>query len=452
MSRDPSPPTDPPPPDSPTADPAARTLNLWLVAGIALRLVVLLTASPFNLDRHVEVIEFIARDHALPTSNVIDQSYQPPLYYLLMTPLYVVGGPRLVHVATFAISCAALWLIRLAMGHPRVRSLVPSRPARVVAFALCATLPQFAICSGFISNDALASLVGAGLFLLTLAYADAPTRGRLVALAGLVAVGLLTKGTLLLSGAALAVVVASVVRREGRDWRRTAGAVALFCAIWATLGSYKYVENTARLGRPIVHNQDRASETALLQRNTWRGWRTAVEVNVLQLVRRPVIRAYDPPSYPLLLYGTFWYPYIPEPSYPGNLVGYEGVGSLTYAVAVVPTLAFVLGVAVAARQARRDVAALAALALLGANLAVVLAAGVRYDNWSSFHARLLFASAGPIAVLFGIGLAALARWPALGRTVRVASWATVACGLLYVAVEVLLRAGMIEQGPPLQWW
>lgn len=163
----------------PQEDPAARPLDIWLGVGLLLRLLVLLTALPFNADRHFEVIQFIAQHHALPTSNVIDTSYQPPRYYLLMLPFYLATrGPKLPHVATFAISCATLGLVRRAISEAsvRVRVRVPLPAARVVAFALCATLPQFAIYSGFLSNDSLAFLVGAGLFLAAIAYARMPTR------------------------------------------------------------------------------------------------------------------------------------------------------------------------------------------------------------------------------------------------------------------------------------
>jgi len=65
-------------------------LKFCLVAGIALRFIVLITASGVNPDDHLGVIAYIAEHHALPISNHLAQSYHPPLYYLLMSPLFAV--------------------------------------------------------------------------------------------------------------------------------------------------------------------------------------------------------------------------------------------------------------------------------------------------------------------------------------------------------------------------
>lgn len=91
-----------------------------------------------------------------------------------------------------------------------------------------------------------------------------------------------------------------------------------------------------------------------------------------------------------------------------------------------------------------------ALALFAANLFVVVAAGAKYANWSAFQARLLFAQAAPIAVLYGVGLSRLGRWPA--RVATLAGWATVACGLLYVGVEFALKLNLLAHDEPIRWW
>src|SRR5204863_2335255 len=146
-------------------------------------------------------------------------------------------------------------------------------------------------------------LIGTAQFAVAVAWLKRPTTGLLVALGLLVGAGLLTKGTFLLTGPALTIVVA---RRQPR-----ASVITAFCLIWLITGCYKYVENTVYLGRPIVHNQDIQDAIAQSQRGTWKGWQTLIDVNVIKLIRRPILQINNTFSYPLLMYGTFWYPHIP---------------------------------------------------------------------------------------------------------------------------------------------
>lgn len=455
-----------------SADRISKLLGLLLVLGIALRLAVLLSAGPFNPDRHFEVIEYVAAHRALPTSNLLDQSYQPPLYYVLLTPLlWLSGGPGLIHVASFALSVGNLWWIRRLLDHPLLREWTGSGGAgaltRVAGFALLATLPQFIMFSSFISNDALALLIGTSIFAAWLGYVRSPGWRPLVWLGIAVGFGLLTKGTFLLSGVALAIGLLFVLRSTATSGRRRAAVVATFCCIWIVLGAYKYVENTQRLGRPIVHNQDHVNPTSLAMQNTWKGPETIYNIDVWSLVRRPVVRAYDPGSYPQLLYGTFWYAHFVESTYDGNLTGYGWVGSVMYLLGIVPSIVFLVGVAGGVAMLFRivtrkvDTACPHDLVLIGAtllflsNFAIVMAAGVKYQNWSSFQARLCFQSALPMLVLLWTGMTILRDF----RPLRWLYWLSIATcfacaasGVMYFAVEVALTYGLLPSGEPIEWW
>ena len=93
------------------------------------------------------------------------------------------------------------------------------------------------------------------------AYIERPTTRWLVALGVALGVGLLTKGTFLafVPGDRRRIALAVAWRRRVGTMRAL-GQTALCVAIAATVGSYKFVENYRRLGRPIVHNLDIPSD------------------------------------------------------------------------------------------------------------------------------------------------------------------------------------------------
>jgi hypothetical protein len=442
--------------DRPDRDAFARPLNWLLAGGILLRLAVFFTASPFNPDEHFAVIQYIVDHHALPVSNQLTQSYHPPLYYLLMAPIYAIWpDPKPLHFASFVLSSFNLILIwRLA----RNASLIPDAAARMVAFALTCFLPQFVMFGSFISNDTLTMLVGTLLFAAVIRYLSRPNAANVLSIAALVGVGLLTKGTFLLVGPALALVVLRVELR--RSAGRALATTALFCLTFAALGCYKYVENAAHFGRPFINNQDAPDAAIRMPRGTWKGPETVYDIDVTKLIRRPIMQVHNTFSYPLLFYGTFWYPHIPESSYRGNVWGYAWVGSLIYTFAVVPTLIFLAGLAratvaisrfvrsplVESAEGRHQAMLAASLLLLVSNLAVVVAAGVKYDAWSCFQSRLCFQSMVPAMVLFGCGAELIPRAKAARRAIYAICWATVACCVLYFIVEIAFALDWLPRG------
>lgn len=437
-------------------------MNAMLIGGIILRVIVCLTAGPFNPDRHFEVIQYTAEHGWPPISNfqspdgtTYTQSYHPPLYYLLMAPLHALWPtthftPE--HIASLVISCINLILIRRLLDHPMV---VPHRAAQLLAMGFAAFLPQFVMFGSFVSNDTLTMLVGTMIFMATVKYITEPTDRRLIGLAILCGVGLLTKGTFLLTGVAIIPMIALI---ESRRHRGPALKIALFCLIFAVIGGYKFIENQAYHGRPIVHNLDLGGEIYESQRGTWKGPQSILDFDVTKLIRHPILQTKNTFSYPLLFYGTFWYAHIPESSYVASVFGYAWVGSILYAVAIVPTIVFLMGVwkgvtrVVTIGRSRvqpTDLVRAGATLLLLSNLAVVIAAGIKYDAWSNFQSRLCFQSMLPALVLFGAGMGMIPRKKWLQSSVIAICWATVAAGLLYFAMEVPFSRGWLPRGPAL---
>lgn len=438
------------------ADPPSRAarervaMRTLLAIGVGLRLLTFLATRPSNRDDHLGVIRYLVDHHALAASNVLSQSYHPPLYYLLAAPLYALspaGATWPIHLLSLVLSCANLWLIRRLFDDPLVRSLAPA--VRVVTFALIATHAPFLRWSSFVSNDPLAYLIGTLCLAAVLRFARSPDARSVTLLAGCVALGLLTKGTFLLAGVALAPIVFARLRV---DRAQAAKLTAMFCAIWLVLGSAKYVDNVVRIGWPFVHNLERAGTTPP-QLTIWRGPQTAYGVDVIELVRHPIIRPYRPSSYAVTLYATFWYAHLGDDDFRGNVSGYDIIGRATYAVAIVPTLAMLLGCGVALAATRglfdrdrvaRATVLLAALALVVANLAVVVAAGVKFDRWECFQGRLLMQSAMPMAVLVLAGVGRLGDGRAIvRRSVAISFWSLAALGVLYLIVEFALLAHVL---------
>ena len=360
-------------------------MNGLLLAAILVRFVVLITCDDESPDPHLEVIRYIGDHWKLPISNELNQSYHPPLYYVLMASLSAAShSVPLIHFVSFLFSTANLLLIRRILKNPLV---LPNPMGKAIAFGIACLLPEFVMFSGYISNDTMTFFVGSVFFLVVLRYIEQPTGRRLAVMGVMVGVGLLTKGTFIGTGAALMLLVALVEARRGR--RHAAVAVCGFTLLWASLGSYKYIENTIKLGRPIVHNLDLHGIAWQTQRPTWNGWQTLYDINIMEIVREPTMRPRNTVSYPLLMYATFWYPHIPHSwMFLANLSDYRFLGSVIYLFGLVPTLIYLAGfgkgVAASVRLSRvsahqrldhkRWLLAMCSLLLIIPNVAVVLAA------------------------------------------------------------------------------
>ncbi|HVT91071.1 MAG TPA: glycosyltransferase family 39 protein [Tepidisphaeraceae bacterium] len=437
-----------------------------LLAGIAVRFAVFLTCSPFNPDLHYQVIQYIAETHSIPYSNQptptgpLTQSFHPPLYHLVMALLYARWpGPTPIHFASFLLSSLHLVLISRLLANPLI---FRDRSARAIALAIACFLPEFVMFNGFISNDALTLPLGSLLFLTMLRYILRPDGRRLAVMGTVVGIGLLTKGTFLLVGPALAVLVLAVEAKCG--WPNAAKKAMLFLLLLGILGCFKYVQNYIYFGTPIVHNLDAGGLDFHQQTGFFKGWRTIFDLNVFKLIQHPVLQIHDTFSAPLMMFATFWYPHIPASSYGGNWHGYQWVGSIIYTLAIVPTLYFLIGYMRGLRMSLQSVTfaisgrvasprlllALGAMLLLMSNLAVVIAAGIKYDTWWCFQSRLCFQSMMAVLFLFGLGMEYVPRHRWLRVMVLTVCWAAAAACLMYFVVEIPLARGLLLPGPELK--
>ena len=130
-------------------------------------------------------------------------------------------------------------------------------------------------------------------------------------------------------------------------------------------------------------------------------------------VRQPIISTATVHPYPLMLYGSFWYAFIPDLTFRGNQTSFSILGGMIYLAALVPSLLIGAGAvrvirliaggyARALRRPRRFKWLLfnaTALLIPLMNLLLVLIMGYRSDAWSVFQGRLLFPSYFGLIVL-----------------------------------------------------
>jgi len=184
----------------------------------------------------------------LPLDNVRYENHQPPLYYLLATPIFWLSNGALLPLRLFSLALSAtgvllIWLI--------ARELAPHHPTLPwLAAGLVATLPQFLAITTGVNNDALLfPLLWLWLWLALRYLRGAPHPALL---GGVLGALLLTKttGYGALPLAALAIYLRG--RREGHDrdgrWLLTQ-AVAIYAPALA-LGALWWGRNLAVYGWP----------------------------------------------------------------------------------------------------------------------------------------------------------------------------------------------------------
>lgn len=396
-----------------------NNLFLILCLGIILRISVFFFQGPFNNDPHYPVVQFIHEHHALPDATQCWEAYHPPLYYAVAS-LFVTDNPKTVQAFSLFLSIATLVVICIWIWET---DLIPNFNSKKHCLLLAAALPELVLFGNFISNDPLCFLIGALIFYQMFDLLRKPGWIRQNLLAVTLALGLLTKGTFLAFVPPLVLLVLLVHIRNKSGWKKTLGGVLLFCAIVSALGSYKYVENYRKSGSAFITNVS----AALRQRqgSTYAGPSSFYDANILKLVKHPVVSEFTRHSYPLLLYGTLWYQYIPESSLRGNLTPLNCLGSCIYLLALIPTVLFLLGFfslisrigclfhvrRLGDEEFRTAAYHFTALALLVSNTAIIFALGLKHDIWSWFQSRYLFTSLPAILLLFNAGLKLLERAP-----------------------------------------
>lgn len=427
---------------------APMALRRIFLLGVAVRIAVGWFLAPANNDPHLEFIQFIVREARLPFADELTLGFQPPLYYLLAAPLWwLSGSAKVVQLLSLALSILNLGLIVRFIG---ATPLIASERGRAQAALLAALLPQFVLFSAFVSNDALAFVVGTWLFLCLARWIERPTGANLALLGLAEGVGLLTKGTFLAYLPIAAAAIAAVLVRRRVPLTRVLASLGCFGLLAGLVGGYKFAENYWRFGTPVVSNDELEQAWLVHQQGTWQGPSSLFDADVTKLVREPWIAESNRHSIPLLLYGTFWWSLIDESNFDHTRALAAGaIPRAIYVLALVPTLLMLAGAVralwlvclpreldAAEEPFRERALVLGALLALAGQIALVLSWGFKHDAWSFFQSRLAFAAFLSVALLLGWGFDALAGKPKLART---AAWSVLclhAAFAAYYAAEI----------------
>jgi 4-amino-4-deoxy-L-arabinose transferase-like glycosyltransferase len=427
-----------------------RAFMLVLAAGIIVRLVVFAYMGFFNNDNHLLVIDYVARYWIPAHSDQFNQAYHPPLYYFLAAPLLRLGGVTAVHGLSLIFSIATFLLIaHLLRQLPWIDEEI-----RPWCLALAAFQPQFVLFSLFISNDTLAILLSILIFHQSWRVQLSPSLANCFSLGICLGLGLLTKAVFMVFVIPLILFIWLIGHRRTLPSSQLLSRLASFLLTAGLLGCYKYVENFILFGNPTVSNLDFWNWTSE-QQPTWLGISSLLDFNLLKLVRDPVISASTVHSYPLMLYGSFWYALIPESTFRSNLVSpFNHLGSMIYLAALCPTLLMLIGanrIAMAAlgirawaetaqsthARNRLDYEGVLLLTFL-LNFLLIVTVGWSSDVWSVFQGRLLFPSFFPLLLAFNAGMEGADHSRLLANLIRCLMAALIALFLVYIIVEVWL--------------
>lgn len=206
-------------------DVTTYALLLVLIVYAALGTLFAVTTPPWqNPDEpaHYNYVAYVATERRLPALRLgdYDEAYlqrlkaekfppdlavdgiryefhQPPLYYILATPVYWLSGSQtLLALRLFGVAlgaCVVLLIFNCA------RTVAPDRPQIALgAAAFAAFLPMHTALMASVNNDALAELVIAGTMLALLRWqrtVESGRAGNLLVVGALIGLGFLTKAT-----------------------------------------------------------------------------------------------------------------------------------------------------------------------------------------------------------------------------------------------------------------
>ncbi|MEA3341086.1 MAG: glycosyltransferase family 39 protein [Chloroflexota bacterium] len=202
------------------------------------------------------------------------EDHQPPLYYVLAIPVYLLFDGALLPLRLFSVLFGAA-LLTVAYGV--VRAIFPARPdLALMTTAFIAFIPQHVAMTAGVENDALAELVvGAALWALVTYVGGRSERPWPIGL--LLAAALLTKMTAyaVLGVAAIAVMVRW--RQERRMWQWAARQMAWMFVPALLLSAPWFARNGLVYGWPDLtggarHNQVVAGQMRSSEYLALHGW------------------------------------------------------------------------------------------------------------------------------------------------------------------------------------
>ncbi len=219
-------------------------------------------------DWDAAYLDFLKANRFPPGADISPIRYefhQPPLYYLLLTPVYLAAGGSLLalRLASLAIGAAAVVGVYLA-----ARRLCPAQPGVALGAAgVAAALPQNLAILASVNNDALAEAVASALLAWGLVgLTGRRTKGWAAAGGLLAGLGLLTKTTVY-PLVALAVLLPIVPERKAARPVRFK-TFALVAGLALLVGGWWFVRNATVYGGLDIFGLGRHDQVVVGQPRT----------------------------------------------------------------------------------------------------------------------------------------------------------------------------------------
>ncbi len=184
----------------------------------------------------------------LPIDPLRYEFHQPPLYYLLAAPLFVLFGGQLFPLRLFS---ALLGLLQVLLAFAAARRLFPEQPAWALGVAaIFAFLPQHVAMNSGVNNDALAEVLILGLW-VQLAKELRGHRPRTAWIGGLLlGAGFLTKTTVYPMALVVLAAVGARIAADGAPRPEAMRRLARWLLPALLLGGLWWARNVLTYGWP----------------------------------------------------------------------------------------------------------------------------------------------------------------------------------------------------------
>jgi hypothetical protein len=394
----------------------------------------------FDARHHLTYIQYILDHGALPSASVGFQTYQPPLYYLVGAALLKVVGATtrdaggILALRGLGLLCGlgnlfivAACLRRLFHGNER---------RQVLGMIVAACLPCQLYLYQFPTNEMLLVTLASATLLATLRMLDAddPPWSRCLTLGICLGLALLAKVSgVLLALAVLGILVAQLAGRA--RWAGGLSKLATTALVALAIGGWHYLRLWAGFGSPLAGSWANTVGEAWWQDPGYHTWHDYVRFG--RALAAPMFAGFA--GLADGVYSTLWGEALAAgaPDVGGAPAWSYDVMSMGYLVALIPTVAFLLGgLANLVAWLRRPnlagtlLAALGVLAVLGIIYVSLRAPSIAHTK--AFHGMFALV---PFAVCAAVGLDwPLTRWPwsAHGVQTAIVTWGLLAFVALWI--------------------
>jgi hypothetical protein len=302
----------------------------------------------FDVDGHLEYVQYILQHGSLPLANEGWEMYQPPLYYLMAVGALKLFGHMALDQGALALMRLLNWaggIVILGSLFASLRLLFAEFPRRwVTGIVLGAFLPAQLYMSHYVSNEIWAAAwasasISLGLFILR---RDIDSAGAHLLLGALMGAALLTKfSTLVVVAVIFVVLIGRRTLRQDPSPRRWVGTVCASILACGIVCGWHFVRVWRHFGSPITGNWD-----AVTGFSWWQdpGYHTVEYYTSFgQALQEPIFSAFH--SFADAIYSTLW---------GDGMIGGSGVSAVHppwnydlmaagYLLALLPTIAILVG-------------------------------------------------------------------------------------------------------------